>query len=276
MPNMSPYARFGAISALLTTSVLVAVLLGLAPIWTPWLAAAMSTSTGLIMLAGAGLGLLIAWGVLALLIMPAVLRLPGLRQLILGRHHIEGTWIEAVRGGKSGPRLAVLTIKPAGNGFCVSGTTLLRTGEAQRSWRMAFGSFNGQILEYKFDVTLSSEASDAAGGVGEIQFETTGGATKRYAGGRNSMDGERVSVEGVRLTSWRARRRLKRADTRSEIVNAYWAQFFEAHLPKLDRKEARNGSDATKTDDKWRKTDATPTADKIRKVSETTTPTGRA
>ena len=274
--HMTPYARFRAISVLLSTCILIGTILVGMPVLAPWLASSSASMNGVVMLTGLGLGLLVVWGVLALLIVPAILRLPLIRRLVLGRYHVEGTWIEAVRGGPSGPRLAVLTIKPAADGYCLSATTVLRTGEAVRSWRMAFGAFDGQVLSFKYDVTLSSEASDAAGGVGEIQFEMTGGTTKRYVGGRNGMDGERVSVEGVRLTSLRERWRLKRAESRGEVVSAYWAQFFEAGLPKIDRAQKGNGKTAPKTRDNMRKTDTTPTADKIRKQFDAPSISGRA
>jgi len=227
-------------------------------------------------LIGSGVMLLVIWSVLSGVLLPGVLKMGVLRRWVLGRAFVEGSWIQAERGGPNGPRLAIVSMKPAYPGILVTSSTLTRMGEIESGLHAEFHQISWPRLDFKFRETLPSNSGRQAEGFGEIQFDLTGGAPRRYAGCLQvaGMD-KRIKTEGIKLTSWKERRQLRSLEGRRDVLSKYWSAFFEGPIVTIARDSDRSDSGEAKRSGKveilrqrgakdWRKSDTTPTADRIR------------
>ena len=123
-------------------------------------------------------------------------------------------------------------------------------------------------------------------------FEQRRGAPKAYAGyGAPAGGTRRFHIEGVKLTKWSERRRLKKLELRGEVVSKYWNLFFGVTVddaddafeppvvqrpaqaaraaPFVERRDPDNVAEdgaviPRRRASDWRQEDATPTADRIR------------
>ena len=275
---MNPYERFRTVSGLLASSAVLAGVVAFGPVVRETILQVAGPSpiaqwSGLV---GAGIVLLVVWAVLAGVIVPGVLKMGVLRRWVLGRAFVEGSWIQAERGGPNGPRLAIVSIKPARNGVLLTSSTLTRMGEIESGLHAEFHQLNWPKLDFKFRETLPTDSGRQAEGFGEIQFDLTGGAPRRYAGCLQ-MAGidKRIKTEAIKLTNGKERRQLRSLEGRRDVLSKYWSAFFEGPIVTV----ARDSDDASQKGGKrsgkveilrqrnakdWRKSDTTPTADRIR------------
>ena len=275
---MNPYERFRIVSGFLASSAVLASVLAFGPVVRQTIVDAAGSSqvaqwAGLI---GSGVMLLVIWSVLSGVLLPGVLKMGVLRRWVLGRAFVEGSWIQAERGGPNGPRLAIVSMKPAYPGILVTSSTLTRMGEIESGLHAEFHQISWPRLDFKFRETLPSNSGRQAEGFGEIQFDLTGGAPRRYAGCLQvaGMD-KRIKTEGIKLTSWKERRQLRSLEGRRDVLSKYWSAFFEGPIVTISRDSDRSDSGEAKRSGKveilrqrgakdWRKSDTTPTADRIR------------
>ena len=149
-------------------------------------------------------------------------------------------------------------------------------GEIESGLHAEFHQISWPRLDFKFRETLPSNSGRQAEGFGEIQFDLTGGAPRRYAGCLQvaGMD-KRIKTEGIKLTSWKERRQLRSLEGRRDVLSKYWSAFFEGPIVTIARDSDRSDSGEAKRSGKveilrqrgakdWRKSDTTPTADRIR------------
>jgi hypothetical protein len=275
---MNPYERFRIVSGFLASSVVLASVAAFGPVVRQIIVDAAGSSqaaqwAGLI---GSGVVLLVIWSVLSGVLLPGILKMGVLRRWVLGRAFVEGSWIQAERGGPNGPRLAIVSMKPAYHGILVTSSTLTRMGEIESGLHAEFHQISWPRLDFKFRETLPSDSGRQAEGFGEIQFDLTGGAPRRYAGCLQ-MAGvdKRIKTEGIKLTSWKERRQLRSLEGRRDVLSKYWSAFFEGPIVTIARDSDRSDSGEAKRSGKveilrqrgakdWRKSDTTPTADRIR------------
>ncbi|MDX1294468.1 MAG: hypothetical protein R3265_16750 [Hyphomonas sp.] len=275
---MNPYERFRTVSGLLAASLVLAGIVAFGPVVRHLLftAAGDNAAAQWGMLSGATLILLVMWSVLAGVILPGVLKTGMLRRLVLGRAYVEGSWIQAERGGPNGPRIAIVSLKPARNGVLLSSSTLTRMGEIESGLQAEFHQLTWPRLDFKFRETLPSDSGRQAEGFGEIQFDLTGGAPRRYSGCLQlGGTDKRIKTEAIKLTSWKERRQLRSLDGRRDVLSKYWSAFFEGPIVTAARDDVEPRSKGSRKSGKvevlrqrdakdWRKSDTTPTADRIR------------
>ena len=293
---MTPYSRFRLIS---TTAAAALIAGGLCAVW-PLLAGMIAAATGGVtaaytaFVAVAALLSVVALLTLSEAIFPALFQLPFLRRMVLGRHYVEGTWLQAERGPSGSERLTVLHIRPAGAGYDLSGYSLNQESEIESNRMVEYTKLDGPVLFHAYRSLMPDGAGDQARGTSELMFEQRRGAPKAYSGYGEPVGGRRYQIEGVKLTRWSERRRLRKLDQRAEIVETYWNLFFgaaatevqdTAYEPPAVRRpviveaakpafvERRNPDRAVSEDgpvitrrraSDWRSEDATPTADRIR------------
>ncbi|KCZ46254.1 hypothetical protein [Hyphomonas pacifica] len=287
---MNPYQRFHSLPNLIAAVAILGAVVAFGPMLRA-LAAEVMAGSGKVgmwaLLAGLCAILVILWGVMAEIVLPAILKLGGLRRLVLGSAYVEGSWIQAERGGPNGPRIAIVSLKPSRNGLLLSSTSLTRSGEAESGIQTEFYQLSWPHLEFKFRETLPADSGKQAEGIGEIQFDLTGGAPKRYSGCLQTLGADkRVKTEGIKLTSWRERRHLRSLEGRRDVLAKYWAAFYEGPIVTVARSEEgpRFGKSAAGREREeggivprrratdWRKSDTTPTADRIRdEIASTST-----
>ena len=275
---MNPYERFRTVSGLLAASLVLAGIVAFGPVVRHLLVTAAGDNAAAQwgMLSGATLILLVMWSVLAGVILPGVLKTGMLRRLVLGRAYVEGSWIQAERGGPNGPRIAIVSLKPARNGVLLSSSTLTRMGEIESGLQAEFHQLTWPRLDFKFRETLPSDSGRQAEGFGEIQFDLTGGAPRRYSGCLQlGGTDKRIKTEAIKLTSWKERRQLRSLDGRRDVLSKYWSAFFEGPIVTAARDDVEPRSKGSRKSGKvevlrqrdakdWRKSDTTPTADRIR------------
>jgi hypothetical protein len=275
---MNPYERFRTVASLLASSAVLAGIVAFGPLVRQTLLQV--AGPGIVAqwacLAGAGLVLLVVWSVLGGVIFPGLLKLGLVRRWVLGRAYVEGSWIQAERGGPAGPRLAIVSLKPSRKGVSLTATTLTRTGEIESGLQAEYHQFDWPRLDFKFRETLPSESGRQAEGFGEIQFDLTGGAPGRYAGCLQvSGADKRIKTEAVKLTSWKERRQLRSLDGRRDVLSKYWSAFFEGPIVPAAREDGDSSAKGARKSGKievlrqrgakdLRKSDTTPTADRIR------------
>jgi hypothetical protein len=167
-------------------------------------------------------------------IFPALFRFSSVRQMVLGKYFIEGTWLQAERGAPEGPRLSVIDIQPSGNGFIFSGYALNSSLEVESNTLIEFSRFDWPFMTYKYRNSLSDGGDGQREGVGEIQFEMNASAAVRYNGFAQFVkNGRRVKIDGAKLTKSREVRRLRTLDGRRDVLEKYWNLFFSTTL-RLD------------------------------------------
>lgn len=275
---MNPYERFRTLPTFLASALSLATIVTFGPVVRQAITQFSAGNTlGLWAgLAGVCLVLLIVWSVLAGSIFPAILRTGALRRIVLGRAYVEGSWIQAERGGPNGPRIAIVSLKPTRHGLQVSSTTLTRSGEMESGLQSEFQQFTRPKLDFKFRETVPEESGLQKEGFGEIQFDLTDGQPRRYSGCLQLAGAvKRIKTEGIKLTSWKERRKLRSLDGRRDVLAKYWSAYFEGPITPIARgddkdvsklKTGRGKGDVvsrTRPSD-WRKSDTTPTADRIR------------
>jgi len=293
---MTPYSRFTLIS---NTAAAALIAGGLCAVW-PLLAGMIAAATGGVTAAYtafvgvAALLSVVAFLTLSEAVFPALFQLPLLRRMVLGRHFVEGTWLQAERGPSGSERLTVLNIRPAGAGYDLSGYSLNQESEIESNRMVEYTKLDGPVLFHAYRSLMPDGAGNQARGTSELMFEQRRGAPKAYSGYGEPVGGRRYQIEGVKLTRWSERRRLRKLDLRADIVETYWNLFFgaaasevqdTAYEPPAVRRpvvaeaakpafvERRNPDRALSEDgpvitrrraSDWRSEDTTPTADRIR------------
>ena len=268
---MNPYERFRTVANFLASAGILAVIIAYGASGEAIIRQVAGSDMGV--LAGlivAGMMLVILWTVLASVILPALLKTGLLRRLILGRAYVEGSWIQAERGGPNGARIAILSLKPSRHGLILSSTTLTRGAEIESALHSEYDQMAWPKLEFKFRETVPADSGKQAEGIGEIQFDLTSGAPQRYSGSLLMAGSDTcIKTDGIKLTRWRERRRMNSLEGRRDVLEKYWSALFEGPIGTVARQEKtdvlrpkaivthRRASD-------WRKSDTTPTADRIR------------
>ncbi len=291
---MNPYARFRLVSNSVSAALIVAALATFgAPVFKSIMASAVSAGAPPWAALGAGIVVLVVfWLAMTEAIFPTLFRFNAVRRVILGKYYIEGTWLQAERDSGTNQRLAVIDIQPNGNGFIFSGYALNPSLEIESNTRIEFSRFDWPFMVFKYRNSLSDGADGLREGVGEIQFEMNRAAALRYNGFAQFVkNGRRVKIDGAKLTKNREIRKLRSLDERRDVLEKYWALFFNASL-RTDTEEAAPAKTATRTSQKsetaerrtrsksanaeegvihrrrnsdWRQEDETPVADRARK-----------
>lgn len=292
---MHPYSRFRLISNTAATALVAAVLCGAWPVASDMLATATGGLTPVYWGAVAGIAALVVVGSLMLTewVFPLVFQMGLLRRMVLGRSYTEGTWLQAERGPAGSERLTIVRIRPSGFGFNLSAYSLNQDGEIEGTRMIEYSKLDGPVLSYIFRNLMPDGAGSQAQGANELMFEHARGAPKTYAGyGQAAGAARKFQIEGVKLTRWSERRRLRKLDQRGDVIAKYWNLYFgaanidqdEIEPPRVHRPvivdtaqpafvERRNPDNAPPTEgpviarrraSDWRSEDATPTADRIR------------
>lgn len=299
---MNPYSRFRFISNMAAAALMAG---SLCAVW-PVASALLVTETGgaelayKVSVAGIAAALVLASLVITEWVFPALFQLAFLRKLVLGKHYIEGTWLQAERGPAGSERLTVLIVRPRRYGFGLSGYCLNQESEIESNRMVEYSKLDGPVLAYAYRSLMPDGAGNQARGMGELMFEQRRGAPKAFSGHGEPVGARRFQVEGVKLTKWSERRRLRKLEQRAEVVEKYWDLFFGAaaeaaeDLPAVSRQDMRRpvivtaaraepaaapfvdrrSQDSAPADDgpviarrrasDWRSEDTTPTADRIR------------
>lgn len=292
---MHPYSRFRLISNTAATALVAAVLCGAWPVASDMLATATGGLTPVYWGAVAGIAALVVVGSLMLTewVFPLVFQMGLLRRMVLGRSYTEGTWLQAERGPAGSERLTIVRIRPSGFGFNLSAYSLNQDGEIEGTRMIEYSKLDGPVLSYIFRNLMPDGAGSQAQGANELMFEHARGAPKTYAGyGQAAGAARKFQIEGVKLTRWSERRRLRKLDQRGDVIAKYWNLYFgaanidqdEIEPPRVHRPvivdtaqpafvERRSPDNAPPTEgpviarrraSDWRSEDATPTADRIR------------
>lgn len=302
---MNPYSRFRLLSNFAAAAMMTGALCAGWPVASALLVTALGTAGLPYQLAVGGIAAALVLGSLMVSewVFPALFQMAFLRRMVLGRHYVEGTWLQAERGPLGSERLTVLHVRPAGFGFALSGYCLNQESETESNRMIEYARLDGPVLTYAYRSLMPDGAGNQARGMGELLFEQRRGAPKAYSGLGEPLGGRRFPVEGVKLTKGAERRRLHRLDQRAAIVEKYWGLFFGAPATVETSSEAptvtkpavrrpvivtpqraeaaspapfieRRSPDSVPDDDgpiitrrrasDWRSEDATPTADRIR------------
>ncbi|MFC7291400.1 hypothetical protein [Hirschia litorea] len=185
---------------------------------------------------------IVVWLALNDAVLPFFFRYTPIRRLILGKHYMEGTWIQAEKHVGS-PRMAVIEIQPAGTKFRFSGYAVDENLEVQSNVVMEFSKFDWPFMTYKFRNTLADNSDEGREGVGEIHFEANRHAPRSYNGFVQTVNSlGRVKIEGVRLMKEREIRNLRSLEFRADIIDKYWGLFFERGDRKARMKGKATGS----------------------------------
>lgn len=245
---MNPYGRFNVVS----NAVSAAIVLSLAsfsalPLIEAYKSVALQSEWAPAAAGGAALAVtIVVWLALTEAVLPFFFRYTPVRRLILGKHYMEGTWIQAEKLGGA-PRMAVIEIQPAGASFRFSGYAVDDKLDVLSNVALEFSKFDWPFMTYKFRNTLADTAEDGREGVGEIHFEANRHAPRSYNGFVQTVNKlGRVKIEGVRLTKGKEIRDLRSLERRADVIDRYWGLFFERG-DRRSRLERRNG-EATKVE----------------------------
>lgn len=226
---MNPYSRFNKVSHLMAAGVIIAAILAFGLPSFQYISDLANGQTGPTLMAAVGAGvalLVVGWIALTGTIFPMMFRISGLRQLILGKYYIEGTWLQAERGTRE-RRMSVIDIQPDGYGFIFSGYALNEDLEIEANTLIEFSRFEWPFMVYKYRNSLSDGADGKREGVGEIQLEMNKASARRYNGFLQYVRShDRLKIEGAKLTSQAEVRSLRRLDGRQRVFEKYWKLFF--------------------------------------------------
>lgn len=241
---MNPYGRFfvvsNAVSAALVLT-LVSVVSG--PAFAAYKSAGFQAEYAPFAAAAAALGVtIVVWLALTDAVLPFFFRYTPIRRMILGKHYMEGTWVQAEKHSGT-PRMAVIEIQPAGKSFHFSGYAVDENLEVQSNVVMEFSKFDWPFMTYKFRNSLADNAEEGREGVGEIHLEANRHAPRSYNGFVQTVNSlGRVKIEGVRLMKGREIRDLRSLEFRADVIDKYWGLFFERGDRKARMKSKGVGS----------------------------------
>ncbi len=142
-----------------------------------------------------------------------------IRRILLGRMHVEGTWLVIVRQQGHVLATAVVHIGVIDYGLTVSGANYDANGVAASTFKGDFVRLDWPVLQFKHS-TQPSEGEARLEGYGEVQFIERAGAPKQYQGFFMSLgDGQRCSIAGTKAEDAELLRRLDDpAHRRTEIM----------------------------------------------------------
>lgn len=292
---MNPYSRFRLVTNFLAAALVAGGLCALWPAASGMLAAAAGGVTAAYW-AGVGIAaLLTVTGSLLLTeaLLPALFQWSVLRKLVLGRDYVEGTWLQAERGPSGTERLTVMHLRAAGAGYELSAYSLNEDNEIESNRIIAWSKLDGPVLSCAYRTLMPDGAGNQAQFTSELMFEQRRGAPRSVAGfGVAAGSTRRFQIEGVKLTRWSERRRLRKLEQRGEVVAHYWNLFFGVvadmpaerlpdadrpvvvvtetrRTPFIERRDPDNVPEpgtvvARRRASDWRQEDTTPTADRIR------------
>lgn len=238
----NPYTRFTRVSNV--GSALI-IMLGLATFGLPTYEAvtqySADTGTAVAGLAAVTMTVMVVfWMTLNEAIFPMLFKLTSVRQAVLGKYYLEGTWLQAERNGEE-KRMAVIDIQPSGKSFIFSGFALDEDFEIQSNTRLEFSKFEWPFMTYKYRNSLSDGADGRRDGVGEIQFEMNREASRRYNGFVQYVKSpERVKIEGSKIVKGKEVRKLRTLEGRHEVFDHYWDLFFNRQVGSKSKYGSRN------------------------------------
>ncbi|ACT59865.1 hypothetical protein [Hirschia baltica] len=226
---MNPYCRFLVVSNAVSAAIVLAlVCFVFGPATAAYSVAGFEADYAPFLAAGAALLVtIVVWLALTDAVLPFFFRYTPIRKLVLGKHYMEGTWIQAEKHNGM-PRMAVIEIQPAGKSFRFSGYAVDENLEVQSNVIMEFSSFSWPFMTYKFRNSLADTSEEGREGVGELHFEANRHAPRSYNGFVQTVNSlGRVKIEGVRLMKGREIRDLRSLEYRADIIDKYWGLFFE-------------------------------------------------
>lgn len=232
---MNPYSRFQVVSGATSGALVLAGFgfLARGVISEPLTTQSLFAFGGLV---GASVAI---WYTINHQLMPMVFENAGVRSRVLGRQNIEGTWLQAERTA-NGPRISVIGIRPGAEGFTLNGYAMNEDLDVVSNMALDHSKLDWPYMSFKFRNTLVDGEDPAREGFGELQFEHGSLRPVRFNGFcKLTGSGERYSVEGVRLTSEEDLELLETLEGREDLVDRYWALFFERDLRREERKAER-------------------------------------
>ena len=224
---MNPYNRFSLVSSSVTAALILCIIaLGAGPAFEAISNIEASGTTWALMTAGAVTVMVVFWMAFTEVILPTLFRLNWVRELILGRYYVEGTWLQAEKSDDSA-HIAVIDIQPDGKSFTFSGYALDENLDVNSNVLIELSKFEWPFLTFKYRNSLSDGADGQREGVGEVQFEMNRSAARRYNGFSQYIKNDtRTRLEGAKLVRNSDVKRLRTLEGREEIIDTYWNLFF--------------------------------------------------
>lgn len=225
---MNPYSRFTTLSNVMAAIITVGAVLAFSmPAFEAVSQIGDSTGPTLMAATGGALALLVVgWLAMTEAIFPLIFRIPTVRQMVLGKYFIEGTWLQAERGSDE-KRMSVIDIQPDGKRFIFSGYSVNQDLEIQSNIMIEFSRFEWPFMVYKYRNSLSDGGDGRRDGVGEIQLEMNRASARRYNGFLQYVKSdERLKIEGAKLVNGAEVRQLRELDGRQLVFEKYWKLFF--------------------------------------------------
>ena len=225
---MNPYSRFALVSNSVTAAVVMTVLI-LNGGHLATLMAGLSSSplnAGLTLAGGVAV-LVVFWMASTEVIFPSLFRVNLVRQMILGRYYVEGTWLQAEKAADAS-RIAVIDIQPNGKTFTFSGYALDENLDVDSNILIELANFEWPFLSFTYRNSLSDGADGQRNGIGEVQFEMNQSASRRYNGfSQYIKSATRTRLEGAKIVKSKDVRELRTLEGREEIFDEYWSLFFD-------------------------------------------------
>lgn len=233
---MNPYNRFSLFSSSVTAALILAVLAMSGPAILKAVNQSGANLTNLGVFAVAAVTVMVVfWMAFTEVILPSLFRLDWVRKMILGRYYIEGTWLQAEKGGETA-HIAVIDIQPNGKSFTFSGYALDENMDVNSNVLLELSKFDWPFLTFKYRNSLSDGSDGQRDGVGEVQFEMNRAAARRYNGYSQYIKADvRTRLEGAKLTKGSQVRRLRTLEGREEIVDQYWDLFFGRQERRMNK-----------------------------------------
>lgn len=232
---MNPYARFQVVSAAISGTLILA---GFGFLSREVLTQPLTLQVGLAF-GGLTMAAITIWYTINHQVMPLFLSQSGVRDRILGRKNIEGTWLQAERAGDA-LRISVINISPGQDGFSMTGYAMDEHLDVVSNMALEHAKLDWPFLSFKFRNTLVDAEDPAREGFGELQFEQSSARTVRFNGYcKMSGAGTKFSIEGVRLTDFEELEMLETLEGREDLVDKYWELFFEREQRREERRVAR-------------------------------------
>lgn len=232
---MTPYGRFQIVTGAISGALVLGVFGWLA---SKQLNGPLDLNAGL-SFAGLTAAAITIWYTLNHHMMPLFFQHPIIRNQVLGHQNIEGTWLQAERS-EEGMRIAILGIRPAKDGFTLSGYALDDNLEVVSNLALEYSKLEWPQMSFKFRNTMVDAENPAREGFGELQFELGNARPLRYNGFcKQSNAQSRYAIEGLRLTNADDLDQLQTLEGREELVDKYWELFFERDQRRAERKAER-------------------------------------
>lgn len=140
------------------------------------------------------------------------------RQILIGKEWIEGTWMDIVRVKDQIQKVGVLYFEVREDSIFVTGSNYKTNGEVDNSFTSEITKFDWPKLRLWYQSDKRTIGSPTSGGFSELRFVPREGPPQKYSGFCQDYNGKRGNCSGWRIIDKSILKKLDNPSTTKEVI----------------------------------------------------------